>query len=156
MKINGQLQHIAISSDNWRSITTHCDQFLLLKVNYNTLRSVLTIKGQLQDVAISSDNLRSIATRCDQFWQLKVKYNTLRSVMTIKAQLQCATCHWQALSYNIVSSTPCQRGIQTHNVSGDKNWLLRYICNFKSYSPYDNDGASLIQEDIADFINGLV
>jgi hypothetical protein len=76
--------------------------------------------------------------------------------MTIKAQLQCATCHWQTLSYNIVSSTPCQRGIQTHNVSGDKYWLLRYICNFKSNLPYDNDGTSLIQEDIGDFKYGLV
>jgi hypothetical protein len=139
----GQLQQVNIRNENQRSITTRCG-------------SVLTIKGQLQHDAISSDNLRSIATRCDQFWQLKVKYNTLRSVMTIKAQLQWITCHWQTLSYNIVSSTPCQRGIQTHNVSGDKHWLLRYICNFKSNLPYDNDGASLIQEDIADFKYGLV
>jgi hypothetical protein len=69
MKINIQLQHVAISSDNWRSITTCYDQFLQLKVNYkklrsvliikdnyNTLQSVLIIKGQLQHIAISSDN----------------------------------------------------------------------------------------------------
>jgi hypothetical protein len=71
--------------------------------------------------------------------------------MTIKGQLQCITCHWQTLSYNIVSSTPCQRGIQTHNVRGDKHWLHRYICIYKSNLPYNNDGMSLIQEDIADF-----
>jgi hypothetical protein len=51
----------------------------------------------------------------------------LRSVMTIKAQLQWITCHWQTLSYNIVSSTPCQRGILTRNVSGDKHTLSRKI-----------------------------
>jgi hypothetical protein len=142
--IKGQLQHFHIRNENQRSITTCCG-------------SVLTIKGELQHVAISSDNLRSIATRCDQFWQLKVNYNTLRSVMTIKAQLECVTCHWQTLSYTIVSSTPCQRGIQTYNVSGDKHWFtqLRYICNFKSNIPY-NDGSSLIQEDIANFKYGLV
>jgi hypothetical protein len=75
----------------------------------------------------------------------------LQSVMTIKGQLQCITCHWQTLSYNIVSSTPCQRRIQTHNVRGDKHWLHRYICSYKSNLPYDNDGTSLIQEDITDF-----
>ena len=26
--------------------------------------------------------------------------------------------HWQTLSHNVVSSTPCLRGIQTQNVSG--------------------------------------
>ena len=31
--------------------------------------------------------------------------------------------HWQTLSHNIVSSTPGLSGIQTHNVSGDKNLL---------------------------------
>ena len=56
MIIKGQLQHVAISYDNERSIITHSDQFLQLKVNYNMLRSVLTIKSQLQHVAISSYN----------------------------------------------------------------------------------------------------
>jgi len=56
MKINGQLQHVTISSDNWRSITTRYDQFWQLKVNYNMLRSVLTIKSRLQPATISSDN----------------------------------------------------------------------------------------------------
>jgi hypothetical protein len=79
--------------------------------------------------------------RCDQFWS---------------GQLQYATSHWHTLSYNIVSSTHCQRGIQTQNVSDDKHWLYRYICSYKSNLPYDNDGTSLIQEDIADFKYGLV
>jgi hypothetical protein len=70
-------------------------------------------------------------------------------------QLQYVTSHWQT-SNNIVSSTSCQRGIGTHNVSGDKHWLYRYICSYKSNFPYDNDGTSLIQEDIADFKYGLV
>jgi hypothetical protein len=52
----GQLQHVTISSDNKKSITTYYDQFWKLKVNYNMLRSILTIKGQLQHVTISSDN----------------------------------------------------------------------------------------------------
>jgi hypothetical protein len=35
-----------------------------------------------------------------------------------------AVSHWQTLSHNVVSSTPCLRGIRTHNVSGDRYWLL--------------------------------
>ena len=50
------LQHVNIRNENQRSITTHYGQFWQLKVNYNTLWSVLTIKGQSQDIAISSDN----------------------------------------------------------------------------------------------------
>jgi hypothetical protein len=46
-------------------------------VNYNMLRSVLTIKGQLQHVF-------------DQFWQLKANYNMLWSVLIICGQLQQA------------------------------------------------------------------
>ena len=71
-------------------------------------------------------------------------------------QLQCITSHRQTLSYNIVSSTPRQSRIQTHNVNGDKHWLHMFICIYKSNLPCDNDGTSLIQEDIADFKYGLV
>ena len=28
--------------------------------------------------------------------------------------------HWQTLSHNVVSGTPCLSGLQTHNVSGDR------------------------------------
>jgi len=56
LTIIGQLQHINIRNENQRSIITHCDQFWQLKVNYNTLQSVLTIKGELEDVVIISDN----------------------------------------------------------------------------------------------------
>jgi hypothetical protein len=31
-----------------------------------------------------------------------------------------------------------------------------YICSYKSNLPYDNDGTSLIQEDIGDFKYGIV
>ena len=31
--------------------------------------------------------------------------------------------HWQTLSHNFVSSTPCLSGVWTHNVSGDNHWL---------------------------------
>jgi hypothetical protein len=75
--------------------------------------------------------------------------------MTINGQLQYVTSHWQIL-YNIVSNAPFQSGIWTHSVSGDKHWLHRYICIYKSNLPYDNDGTSLMQEDIADFKYGLV
>jgi len=47
-------------------MTTRCDQFLQLKVNYK-LRSVITIEGQLQHVTNSSDNQMPIITRYDQF-----------------------------------------------------------------------------------------
>jgi hypothetical protein len=33
--------------------------------------------------------------------------------------------HWQTLSHNVVSSTPCPREVWTHNVSGDRHWLHR-------------------------------
>ena len=32
-----------------------------------------------------------------------------------------AASHWQTLSHNVVSSTPCLSGIQTHNLSGDRH-----------------------------------
>ena len=41
------------------------------------------------------------------------------------------TSHWQTLSHNVVSSTPCLSRIQTHNVSGDRHWLHDHdnLCN---------------------------
>jgi hypothetical protein len=79
-----------------------------------------------------------------------------RYVQFWSGQLQFVSSHWQTLSYNIVSSTSCQRGIRTHNVGCDKHWLHRYICSYKSNLPYDKDGTSFIQEDIADFKYVLV
>ena len=37
--------------------------------------------------------------------------------------------HWQTLSHNLVSSTPRQSRVQTHNVSGDRHWLHRVVIN---------------------------
>jgi hypothetical protein len=53
LTINGQLQHVAISSTSY-------DQLSQSKVNYNTLQLVLIIKGQLQHVAISSEIERQL------------------------------------------------------------------------------------------------
>ena len=33
-----------------------------------------------------------------------------------------AAIHWQTLSHNVASSTPCLGGIQAYDVSSDKNW----------------------------------
>jgi hypothetical protein len=35
------------------------------------------------------------------------------------------TSHWQTLSHNVVSGTPCLSEILTHNVSDDRHWLHR-------------------------------
>ena len=37
------------------------------------------------------------------------------------------TSHWQTLSHNVVSSTPCLNRIRMHSISGDGHWLNR--CN---------------------------
>ena len=41
---------------------------------------------------------------------------------------QPAASHWQTLSHNVVSSTPCLSGIQTYKVCGDMYCRLFEIC----------------------------
>ena len=43
-----------------------------------------------------------------------------------------AAIHRQTLSHNVLSSRSRLSGVQTHNFSGDSNWLYRYKCSCKS------------------------
>jgi hypothetical protein len=38
--------------------------------------------------------------------------------------------HWQTLSHNVASSTPCLIGVRTNNVSGDSHWWILIEINF--------------------------
>ena len=54
--------------------------------------------------------------------------------------------HWQTLSHNVVSSTPCLRGIQTQNVSGG-DIDCTVSCKSK-YHDHDHDGPQQTTECI--------
>jgi hypothetical protein len=43
--------------------------------------------------------------------------------------LRPVASQWQALSHNVVSSTPRLSGIRTHNVSGNRHWLQITVNN---------------------------
>jgi len=37
------------------------------------------------------------------------------------------TIHWHTLSHNVISSTPRQSGIRTHNISGDSHLIAQVV-----------------------------
>jgi hypothetical protein len=59
-------------------------------------------------------------------WKSKwfVTYYNWRAVVPGENH-QHAASHWQTLSHNVVSGTPCLSVIRTHNVSGDRHTLHR-------------------------------
>ena len=47
--------------------------------------------------------------------------------------------HWQTLSHNVVSSTPCLNGVRTHNISGDRKTTIRSRSWIKIKIKYKNN-----------------
>ena len=48
----------------------------------------------------------------------------LTPLSTIFPLYRCGHFHWwHTISHNLVASTPRIRGVQTHNVSGNRHWL---------------------------------
>jgi hypothetical protein len=76
------------------------------------------------------------------FVVLNATYNNIsviswRSVLLLEetgvpgANHRPAASHWQTVSHNVVSSSACLSGVQTH-VSGDRHWLLwNWISRFE-------------------------
>ena len=59
-----------------------------------------------------------------------VVFNSTFILMVVETEVpgenhQPSASHWQTLSHNVVSNTPCLSWIWTHNFSGDMYWLQR-------------------------------
>jgi hypothetical protein len=80
---------------------------------------------------------------CNFFLDFLYFFNTsvisLRSVLLVeetevpRENHRPAASHWLTLSHNVVSSTPHLGWNKTHNVSGDRHWLITLALNFYSW-----------------------
>jgi hypothetical protein len=66
--------------------------------------------------------------------------------------------HWQTLSHNVVSRTPCHERVQTHNFSGDRHliargllriiWINLYFTTSSNHESIMNETKVIILETI--------
>ena len=94
---------------------TKCTHFLCKEVHLQIIIWPLRVnrgRGRAMVFNATFNNIPGIS------WQ---------SVLLVEEITESGENHWQTLSHNVVSSTPCLSKIRTQNVSGDRHWLHRQL-----------------------------